>query len=345
MGLWSYFLVFSGGAQTFYGSVHGQAGRWTDTTAWIYSGIHLSYPALALMIVALIRDGVRSKARWIPPVALFAMMLSHAILIAGRGPFFQLTVTAATAYMLARRKRIRPSTSLSGIVLGALLVVLLVGYREAIFLGTSVDNLQEAEFFDMTDMRAGDSTGNEFAYHTAVLTTVDRLQQYGWGEKYVWHLLLHPIPRIFWSSKPYDYGTGSIDQDDILRIVGWEVGTGAAAGLVADWYREWGAFSIAAWCVLGSCLGLLYRVATTENARPLPMILYALALGRSLHLFGQGFPTFLDNILIMVAGMYLACWMCGQSVGLRRFESGPGLQPCSRWCKHPTPTGRIGTGI
>jgi len=312
LGLWGYFLAFSGGAATFYGAVHGQAGRWTDTTAWVYSGIHLAYPALAFMLVSLLRGKVKSRLAWGPAIGLAAVLLVHAVLIAGRGPFFQTTATLAAAAMLATRKRPPVHVAMAGLAGIAAVILLLVGCREAIHLGTSLEDLRETDFHDPVAITGHEVSGNEFVYHTAVLTTVDRLQQHGWGERYLWHLLLHPIPRLWWPSKPYyksGEGTDTITGDDITRVMGWRVAVGAAPGLAADWYREWGILSAIAWAVLGAAFGWAYTRATKPYASPMAMVVYALIVGRGLHLIGQGFLTFAENILIMLVPAYLFYWL------------------------------------
>lgn len=57
--------------------------------------------------------------------------------------------------------------------------------------------------------------------------------------------------------------------------MGWQVATAAAVGLVADWYREWGASSLLAWFLLGAVFARLYETAVQPNATPLAILVYA----------------------------------------------------------------------
>jgi hypothetical protein len=138
-----------------------------------------------------------------------------------------------------------------------------------------------------------------------VVSTVDARQQFGGGERYVWYLLLKPIPRIWWSDKPHElFATGIVTKEDVADVMGWTVATGAAPTLVADWYREWGIYSLLAWIALGAVLAILCRRAIRPGASTLDILLYVLVLARSLNLLAQGFIAFVEPLLMMIVAAY-----------------------------------------
>jgi len=266
------------------------------------------------MIVALLR-GVRGPRYGVVGVVVVAgLMFCHSLLTGGRGPFFTTTVTVGSSILLASRKRPKFHTVLAaGVVLG-LCIAALVTFRSALHLGTNAEEFKSIGYVgvlgyldDVTNL-SYDSVGHEFIYHTGTIRTVDRLGSCGWGKRYLLYLIVHPIPRILWPAKPYVFETGSVTSDDIASIMGWQVATGAAVGLVADWYREWGAFSLLAWFLLGAVFARLYETAVQPNATPLAILVYVLVISQSLYLFAQGFLPFVESFLIRGLGSYLV-WL------------------------------------
>ncbi|MDI9432163.1 MAG: O-antigen polymerase [Planctomycetota bacterium] len=309
--LWLVFLGMSGGLSHYYSGVHGSHGVWTSTTAWIYNGLGYVYPGLCFMIVALVRGARRPKHGVVGVVIVAVLMFCHSVLTGGRGPFFTTAVTVGGAILLAARKRPKFHTVLTaGVVLG-LCIGALVTFRSALHLGTNAEEFESIGYVgvlgyldDVTNL-SYDSVGHEFIYHTGTISTVDRLGRCGWGKRYVLYLLIHPIPRVLWPGKPYVFETGTVTSEDIASIMGWQVATGAAVGLVADWYREWGVFSLLAWFLLGAVFARLYDAAVQPNGSPFVVLLYVLVLSQSLYLFAQGFLPFVESLLIRGLGGYL----------------------------------------
>ncbi len=305
MALWCYFLVFSGGIYHFYSGVHGRHGEWTGTTAWVYGGLLYTYAGLGYIIIAWIEDPSRPRQVIQAVFLLSAALYAHAILVAARGSFFILTMIIVGSVLIAARKRPGPKAVFASAAFLGIILFVLVGYRSALHLGTSREEFRNTQFYNATGLREYSSdAGHEFVYHTGVLTTVDQLHKYGWGKKYFWYLTLHPIPRIVWPSKPYHYGT-HVTSDEVRRVMGWTVASGASAALVADFYRQWGPLSGFAWVLLGGVLGLLYRMATRPDAVPFHRLVYVLVLAGSLHLVAQGFLAFLESFLIEIVSSYL----------------------------------------
>jgi len=309
--LWLVFLGMSGGLSHYYSGVHGSHGAWTSTTAWIYNGLGYVYPGLCFMIVALVRGARRPKHGVAGVVIVAALMFCHSVLTGGRGPFFTTAVTVGGAILLAARKRPKFHTVLAaGVVLG-FCIGALVTFRSALHLGTNPEEFESIAYvgvlgyLDDVANLSYDSVGHEFIYHTGTIRTADRLGRYGWGRRYLLYLLIHPIPRILWPGKPYVFETGAVTSEDIASIMGWQVATGAAVGLVADWYREWGVFSLLAWFLLGAVFARLYDAAVQPNGSPFVVLLYVLVLSQSLYLFAQGFLPFVESFLIRGLGSYL----------------------------------------
>jgi len=200
--------------------------------------------------------------------------------------------------MLALGVRPAPTMALAGGALVGIAVILLVAYRGATILGGDLS--QAAEQTPLTEALAFTSEaaeGNEFLYHVAMIETVDQVGRHGWGERFVWYFLIHPVPRLLWRGKPYGGPSGGVSVLDMYKVMGWMRAPGAAMGNVASWYREWGWFSLFAWFLMGVLFASVYRSATSGGS-VLSYVAYVLIVAGSLHLVAQGELAMVEPFLL-----------------------------------------------
>lgn len=302
--LWLCFLRFSGGAVHFYSHVHGGAGRWEATTAYLYNGLTYVYPGLAFMIFGNLHRNGRSRWRWLVPCAVVFFVFAHAMLMGSRSAIFRLVGCSTACFFLATRKRPPVTVALGGGVLLAALILALISYRAYTPIGRwrYLSDVSPGAGFDYAT-RAG--TGNEFLLHSGAVATVDVTGKLGYGEGYLWYHLIHPIPRLLWPGKPYGVATGRITKQDMVQSLGWGPATGSASGLVAGWYREWGIFSFLVWALLGLTCGSIYSMARAVHPSPWWVLVYSLMVSGSLNMIAQGFTAFWEPFLLQIALSYL----------------------------------------
>jgi hypothetical protein len=311
MVLFLAFINQSGGIQQFYLMPHGAAGRWEEQTAWVYLGLYLVYPGLTLMAIAAThrRTGVIG---WLPFALAVALMIGHATVSSSRGTLFPTIVAAMFSVYFARGKSPRPLTMAIGGFTLMLALLLLVGYRSELVAGSSTEHVDFADaltaVFDVSDadVRSG-STGNEFIYHAALIDGVQRSGRLAYGLNWLYTFFVHPIPRILWPSKPYNWYIG-LTGGDLYQLNGWIVSSGSASGAVADLWTQFSVLSLLLWSAIGWLMRRVFERAVLGH--PVWIVVYVNCYCWGLHMLAQGVSAILVPVAYSLIPALLLTSLC-----------------------------------
>lgn len=321
---WFFFVARSGGFMDFYAQAHGRAGNWEQSSGYVFLAPNIMVPGIAFMVIACVRGRIRSQPHVVALTFCACAFGVHAMLISSRGLFFELVVSISCSYFLASGRRPSFVKFLAGSVACGFMLLLIVHCRGVLHLGATWSDVRQIEFRNpggvVTSMDAinPSGVGNEFIYHTGVLATMDKFRAYGYGTRYLLFCFMHPVPRAVWPSKPVDYLSLERIKDQIATLMGWVPAEGAAPGLVADMYIEWGMLSMVAWLLLGILFRVSYLYAAKPGSSPLAIMVYVVVLSRSLHLVSQGLIPFLEVVPLMLAPSLILYWLiCPNATGYR----------------------------
>jgi hypothetical protein len=286
------FLQRSGGILQSFSQPHGHAMAWEENTAYLYNGPWWMLSGMAMMICANTRlklTGWRKAAF----AVFFVIVLGHALLTGSRGPLFSACGTVFVSYSIAMRRTPRLAQTFAVLAVLGFGVLLMVGYRDVLHLGQDKSEAPTLSQALNSSLQPGDyekahgTTGLEFIFHAAVLDTVDKSNKYHLGLGWVSFLVLNPIPRLLWPDKHYPESPG-ITFDDILQTTGLAVAGGAAPGIVADLYAQFGLGESLFLYWLGRLSRRLFTAARRLHS-PLTMCAYVMLYAVSLNMFAQGF--------------------------------------------------------
>lgn len=297
MGVVAYVITIInvGGFSRAYGRAYG--GGWSDS-GYVRDSSMLVLPALILL--GLVRDPTRSMKMW-PLVLLFALPLGlQGIFGARRGPTFMAVSGVGIGYYLGRNRRPRLVTMLGAGALLGVLLLFLVSNRHAIYVGSEKPIDQDVGEY----LRPG--TGNEFIYGVGTLVHYDMTGRYMKGARYFAVFFVRPIPRALWPTKyiwvsalfdvpNLEQNMGS-DAENFYETLGWRGAMGAAPGVVADMFVEFGYAYVLALFVIGMLYGHGWRKATGSGGLWVP--LYSLLMALSLYLVLQALEAMAFRFLL-----------------------------------------------
>lgn len=312
LSLWLYFLISNGGVTSFYQQAHGRAGNWESFTAYIYLSPNIAFPGLSFMLIAICKDTRRTRKYRFFFLCFALLLLFHSLLFSSRGLLFQFFVTIAGTVFLVKHYRPKLKVFLLGSFFIGIALLLVVNYRNALHIGTGIDDFKRIKIDGIggivtsLDNNNLDGVGNEFIYHAGLLATIDKLSRFGWGERYVHFIFIHPIPRVLWKSKPLRSYSLLETKNEIAGVLGWLPANGAAPTLVADMYAEWSFLSIIAWFSIGFLFNKSYRMATKIDATSMEIVFYVIILCRSIFLISQGLIPFLEVFPLMFVPSYVS---------------------------------------
>jgi hypothetical protein len=290
--LFTVFVGRSGGVQQAFSGSHGESMAFDENTAYLYFSPWWILTGISMMLVAM---GLSKLGGWRKFVtnSFIAVSYLYAVAMASRGWIFATSAVVFLGLSLTNRLEISLRKSLGFLLLAGLGVLLVFGYRSALHLGdqdSPILNPVEAIEGAVDEIGSVDAwtktAGTEFVYHSTILATVDQTQRYGFGLNWLYLYTLHPIPRIWWPDKPYGFSDNAIVKTDIFYHTGLTIPGGAAPGIVADVYREFGLLSVAVFFLLGRFVHWIFRNAR-RDATPFWIVTYSLLYALSLNLFGQ----------------------------------------------------------
>jgi hypothetical protein len=139
------------------------------------------------------------------------------------------------------------------------------------------------------------TTGNEFIYHCAAIRTVIANGKYAVGLDWIYRITIHIIPRILWRDRPVWASLGITPQEVAAQTGFWR-SPGAAMGVIADMYTQFGVVSLVAFFVLGKVLRQLHDRALHDHSLS-TLCFYSVCHALFFNLFAQDF----GQILVPVA--------------------------------------------
>lgn len=305
-------IVNVGGISQAYGKAYG--GGWSDS-GYVRDSMLLVLPALILL--SLVRDR-NQKLRFWALVALFALPLAvQGFFGARRGPTFMAAAGIGIGHYLGNNKRPALLTLLGGGAALGFLLLFLVSNRQAIYVGSEKPLDQDASEY----LRPG--TGNEFIYGAGTVVHYEMTGRYMKGARYFAVFFVRPIPRAIWPTKylwvsalfdvpnlEQNLGT---DADSFRETLGWSGAVGAAPGLVADMFIEFGYLSPLALLLIGVLYGTGWRRATGGGGVWVPV--YSLMLALSLYLVLQTLEAMAFRFLLTTVPLVIVWkWAARQQV-------------------------------
>ena len=262
LACWAATIIEVGGFVAAYSTSY--SGGW-DSNGYVRDG------SILLLIALLMAVYVRSAGG--PRLLSYAFMLvfglpwlAGAILMARRGPTFELVTFVLMGWYINRKKR-PPifAVGVTGVCLGWL-VLFLVTNRGNIYLGSDFDVKT-----DVSNIVQDSDTGNEWIYGAGTVLSSEHRNHYFWMRRYIAQVLVRPIPTAIWTNKYADFGVPELlhnagTGEGFGDALGWKGADGSAPGIVADLWVEvwWGAPLLMA--LLGWAYGFVWRKAVTRGA-------------------------------------------------------------------------------
>lgn len=319
---YAYQIANVGGFIAAYDTAKG--GGWAES-GYIRDATLLSVPAIAFLYLSR-RGETWSTRHWLLAGLLAVPLLLHGLLGARRGPTFLALATLAGGWYLAQRMRPRVITIAAGGAGVGLLLLLLVTFRNQIYLGSNFLQGEMPPASEMVEQALENRTHahleNEFMYGTYVVHYAREENGFYWGKRYLSQVLIRPIPSSIWPNKYEDVGIGAITENIGLLGPGGadahpDVPQGAAPGFVADIYAEW------AWGAIPFIflVGWLYGFGWQQCVRwgGIWTVHYTVLMALSVFLIAQSFYAPLSRYLLMVVPGALL-WQWGKADCVRKMK-------------------------
>jgi len=321
--LYLIFLQRSGGVLYSFSQPHGRAMAFEQNTAYLYDGPWWMLSGSVMMVFATSKlrlEGWRKVAF----ILSFVVLLGQAVLTGSRGPLFSTCATLLVSYSITRAKKVSLARACALLAMLGFSVLMMVGFREVLHLGTDVSDapsvlaaLDSSISLDES-AKANGVAGQEFVLHAALIDTVDQTHKFGLGLGWLYYLAINPIPKILWPEKHYP-DTPGVTWDDTVEKTGIAAADGAACGIVADLYRQFGLLEALFLYLLGRFSRKLF-VSACRLDSPLPLCAYVMLYAVSLNMFAQGFGSIFVSFGFSMAPVLLFTFLSG--IGSRkRFRS------------------------
>jgi hypothetical protein len=331
---WAISIINVGGFVAAYSTSY--SGGWDDS-GYIRDGSLLLLVGVMMAVMGRSAGG----PRW-PSYAMLASFglpwLLTAVLMARRGPTFELVLVVLMGWYINRSRR--PPLITVGIVGFCVgwLVLFLVTNRQSIYIGSD-----QAMTTDVSQVVEKPGTGNEWIYGAGTVLSSQRRDHYYWMRRYLAQILVRPIPSSIWPTKYEDFGVPELlynagTGQGFGDALGWEGAVGAAPGIVADlWVEVWW-FAIPFMGLLGWLYGYTWRKAITRGGPWSSQLVVISAL--TIYMVMQTMEAVIFRTLLLSIPCWLI-WRWALPARARRLESLPRrhLQPPGK--RAPLPTGRF----
>lgn len=246
-------------------------------------------------------------------LGLFPWMLS-AVAGGRRGP----AIIALAGLLFATffwRRSLRPSIFVAWVSLLALVVTFLIANRGVLEQGRygTWAELSEAIYLNVFE-------GNEFVYGSAAIALRAETGEFYWGRRHVMTYLVRPVPRQLWPTKYEDAAewlglpdwresNHAVFPSTAAFVLGWTAPLGAAPGLAADLWIDWGPAAPIAGGVITYLLTLLWWRA--RMGQICTGVLYGVAFVLMAYLVTQGLEAFLVRFLFVALVVLAVLRACG----------------------------------
>lgn len=298
-----YIVTTSGGFYRVYGIAYG--GGMTS------SGYINELRFVGLGAIPLIYMGRRGRGMrfvdWMLIAVVISPILIQGLLGARRGPTFLAVVAVAGGWIYFFNKKVPLIVTIAGGLTLGMLMLFLVSNRGAIFLGSDLP-LESSAGAILQGV-----SGSEYVYGGAVVRYADATNGYFYGARIAAHLVGRIIPGAIWPTQFEDVQNffnlnvdltinAGIDAIGISRVVGWMPPIGAAPGIVAELWLEFGIFAFAAAFTIGWFYGNVWRRAKTNEPAK---VLYIIMMALSIYLIMQSLEAWSYRLLLFGMPTYL----------------------------------------
>jgi hypothetical protein len=303
---WAYFLILSGGFFEYYSSMHGWAGAWAETTAYVYAAPNLICAGAAILAWKQSRRRLGFAGRtclW----AAIALLTFDAIVAGSRGHLLRLLLLACIYLMFWRRRQSAP-TLLPLVIVGLLPVafVLVPFLRSATHFGAERSLAEAVQMaVEAVSGLSESGPGHEVVYAAGAVQAAWEQGIMDFG--YHWlHPLVNVVPRLWWPDKPYA-AEFSIDVPILIwRSHNWFPPPGAAVTGLADAFLRFSWGSPLAWYGIGWVGGLFFRRARERQDVGSVAYFYCYVVGL-LHMITQGFNAAVYSSLMIAVPLAVCC--------------------------------------
>lgn len=235
-----------------------------NTSAYVYLLFYVGYPGLALAfwVASRSRDATRIVLFSLTLIALAAFLYPHVSYLR-RGPTFPAIMLLLLVPPLATRKAPHRPLYLAGLTLLGVVLLAYLPLRKVIY---NEGNWQEAfaslDVKEAVTERGKNVFDNEYINNCHMIEALADNGKFQYGTGHV-SLFFHWIPSSIWKGKP-SLGEGLYSHEELLGDVGESagfqllLGSGAAAGGVADSFVQYGWLTPLFWAGLGWLVSKAY---------------------------------------------------------------------------------------
>ena len=267
-----FFLIVgaAGGYTVFHAASNGTLDYQNSSGYWLLL-FYVGYPGLAITIWSIFRmEASVQKYLWaITLLALAAFMFPH-IASARRGPLFPAIIVLLLVPPIARRRSPNPLIFGGVLVAAGIVMLLFLQIRDVTYNGGSwSEAVHRLDLGAAVEDKVEQPEDNEYINNCQLIGTIYKNGKYQYGTGH-FSLLWHWVPRAIWKDKPtLGEGSYSFNEmfDDVEATTGFRLlGTGAAAGGVADTFVQYGVFCPVFWFLLSWGMGAVYVRARFGNS-------------------------------------------------------------------------------
>ncbi|MDE1175572.1 MAG: hypothetical protein PW789_03100 [Edaphobacter sp.] len=296
---WSITIINVGGFVNAYSKSY--TGGWDDS-GYIRDGSLLLLVGLIMAVASLAKGGPRILSYLM--LATFGLpWLLGALLMARRGPTFEMLIVLLMGWYINRRSRPAiAAVAMTGFCVGWL-VLFLVTNRGSIYLGSDFDVKT-----DVSEIVETSDTGNEWIYGAGAVLSSQHRDHYFWMRRYLAQIIVRPIPSAVWPTKYEDFGVPELlhnagTGEGFGDALGWKGADGSAPGIVADLWAEVWWFSPLIMALLGRVYGRVWRRAVTCGGAWASQYVVIAAL--SIYLVMQTMEAVIFRTLLLS----IPCWL------------------------------------
>jgi len=292
---------------------------WKNTSAYWYLFFHVTYPGMALCIVARIRGRLKHPMERLAFIGLVAFAMFPHIYSARRGPLFPMVVVLIFLPPLIRKSKPSRVVLLGSLAATAVAMLAFVAVRPIIYRGgATLNTISASAWGEAIGELTAESvllgktrkvSDNEYLYHCGQIFTNVELGLYQYGTGYL-ELFVHWIPRKWWPAKPV-LGEGWFgDIMEMMPIVlGWRMSVGASVAGVADAFNQFGWASVLFWFGIAWATGRLLDAAKRHD-EPRWAVAYIGILCATHLLVSQGFAAAFVPTAVYLAVPWIAFRLC-----------------------------------
>jgi len=256
-------------------SVHAQQAKGNfnvTASAYIYLIFYLGYSGMMLCLQHLYtRKYSRGSPYWAIFVVAALLFFAPYIIHMRRGPLFAFVVIVLFSYFLLKRRAPRPAVMFGSLFVVGVTMLMLLQVRLQQRDGLSWESIFNFDtFYKALVARNTKVNDNEFLNSIQMTGVVFDVGRYDYGTGYI-SMPLNAIPRQLWKDKP-GIGIGIVDPARAIypAIQGKYrmtlLGYGAAPGIVADSFFEFGFLCPLFFYGFGYVVGRFYRRFITTRS-------------------------------------------------------------------------------